>query len=547
MHKTNFIVNSMCREFLASSNAWSKGETFLQLDPPSSQEGKSERFHITYSNRTFRIQADSPLAAVFGISQLQMAYKGGYWPELLGDTQPHFALRPLWIPGTHLFRLADEILLALPPELHHPSEPYFSSFCQRLLELGMNSVVLGHYGNLTGEGSRAEKIDLSTLCSAFHEYGIKVLIKPHFLLEKGSPVDPHYCDKLAQQLKSLSSASLDGLIWESGIDQVQFEHHPAAEWLTYAELLQKELQLLEELIPKKTSLIFFLPKVNRFSEEQQGEWLLFLCDSPKKKTTTLAFSAVAGEPWEDAQRPHPFWEKLRCKIYPVPTPLLPLFNSGALQQGEGLWPTPPLELLDFYIPRMKRHHFLGALSLAPHIPPKGGMLDLTLWILAQALWQPASAPLLLERWCSCFKQEWHATTLAKIPPLRKIALDVARLQKKQVAADGAEKLRIQVEALFGQLQEMLISESEVVSSQISLGDYIRYFVRDARRILLSILQKQHIPITPYLTGADTQESFWTQAHLQEGAREALVVTFLPKPHRSKTDARLRAILEENGV
>ncbi len=486
MHKAKLLVHTMCQEFLARDK--------IMWRASFQEKGKGEGYQASFRAGTVNIVGESPLGAAYGLSQLKAGLTSGHLMECLGEIHPAFSLRPLWL---------EEV----------PHNLMSEHFCRRLIELGYNSVIIN--GEQTG--------DFTAQSSFLHGYGLNLIV-------------------CANQVKQ----GADYLLWKSQHDQPDFN---AASDLTHAEKLEKEMRQLEKSLPKGTGLIYFLPFLEYVEPEKQAQWLyrLSLVAGPH---TILAFSNVAGEPTADDRPPHPFWDRLRLLADRCTTPLLPILNSGSVKQGEGLWPTLPVDTMDRCFAQMIHHNFVGVAGLARRLPPSYGLLHCALWIAGQRLWRHQSTHQLAKTWALAYRSDWNfSRDLNSLKRLRDIAVELngltTSIRKGQTLTISLDECRAIAEGIGGQLQRNQMALGGQVGTLTTLADYFRYFYRDARRMILFFLQEYHAPLAKMLAGGDSHESFWTQMGEGQGHQEKVKITFYQEPHLNAQDQRMVAVYREN--
>ncbi|MFQ5730191.1 MAG: hypothetical protein ACE5GN_07510, partial [Waddliaceae bacterium] len=317
------------------------------------EKSTEESFRATYSGGAVTLEAEGQQAAIFGIGLISAGVASGHLGECLGVRAPKFPLRPLWFSS---MENVEEI-------------------CRRVLALGYNAVLLEREGDV-------ERLVL------FREYGIKVILKPEPDLPEGKCfLDQEYRDAVREGLRALQQEvpRVDGFFWEGLFGQKDINLHPGARDLLQVDMALKEVRLLEEAILGDRFLIYYISCTDLQNAQQQAAWLPSFCNDVGKQTI-IAFSAVSGDPVLDHLDSHPFWEVLRQSLDVCYTPLLPIINVGALNQGECLWPTLALDLINDYCLRCRRHQFAGVLSLVPYLPNPESFLSCNLWVASQVLW-----------------------------------------------------------------------------------------------------------------------------------------------------------------
>lgn len=307
--------------------------------------------------------------------------------------------------------------------------------------------------------------------------------------------------------------------------------------LTDAESVIQELQTIEQKMTGRGRLIFFV---------DQGDWFIDLCQAAGPKTT-IAFSAVHGDWMLDHLNPNPCWSALRQERLPVTTALLPILNLGGVGQGGGMWPVVPFDLYDDYFPRLKRHHFLGAIAATTTIPPGPGFLECNLWVGSQLLWHIHSAEMLLETWFKARANVDYVQIRPWLKEIRAIALEINKLkygsEKLRKEWQRSEAISQKIELLLGRLK-LLDHEIRETAHRHLLSDSFPYFFLDQGRLLQLIAQRLDL----HLRGGLTQEqlnldSFWTGSG--KGGAAAHKVAQYESPYVNPEDPRMQQIYNLN--
>lgn len=278
---------------------------------------KSESFLANYSAGKLSIEAGSPLAQVYAICQLSAASKAGHLADYLGESQPRFPLRPLWLKATMEITLSPNMTLHLPDfMLAEDARLLLPRFCKRLLECGYNSILIGTQVKdpTLSTSSPAPPTDLKAIFQQLHDHGIKILLKPSFALdtEALSFYEAQFEPLLQTSIDRLLHLfpEIDGFFWESLWQTAAYRSHPKAFESTDPEIVLSEIHLLEKCLQKRTMLIFFLDHASEKEAYEQARWLPSLVDD-MGPGSIFAFNAVCGALYDDHQNAHPLWDALR--------------------------------------------------------------------------------------------------------------------------------------------------------------------------------------------------------------------------------------------
>lgn len=557
MQKAKLSIENLSRKF---SSILGKHAPELVWKAP--EEGKGEKFIISYQRGIVKIEGESLLAVAYGISQALLGLQSGHIAEYLGERIPRFPLRPLWVGGNSHVKLTDNLGVSVPSFFSNLDFSELDRFCQRVIELGFNAILLGSREYAAATEFQLSSIDFNTLFSFFHEYGIKVLLKPMLIdqdlkrISAGCPLNPSDREKLQSYLKELQTFKhLDYLFWESSYLFPDFVTHPGARDAILSEVVLEEVRVIEEVL--SIPLIYYLPVPNFLFAKEQASWMLRFCDDVGEKTT-IAFSSVAGNACLDHLPPHPFWEYLRQSTEISSTRLLPIVNVGSVLQGEGLWPAPSLDLLDNYYSRLYRHSFAGAIALVNTLPKEGGLLDCALWTASQCLWKESSPLLLAETWFQVYRSEWDFSLYWDcLKKTREMIIELSLLRSltNEMSRDliSTEECRAVTESLLSRLKilqmkaDKLQRQNSKKTKLISLTDYLTFFARDAQRIILYFLQCFNLSYPHLFNEDDLQDSFWTQflSKSGHGVRSAAKVVFLEEPSRGNPGSKMETIFLES--
>lgn len=561
MHHAKILADELVLESELKHN-----HSISKIVLKSPQQGTGESFFSACEKGVLHIDAESPLAASYAISQLQIAAASGHLSEFLGYSQPRCVLRPIWVGSGPELISDDGLGVPLPHFVFAghtccTDRSVWKLFCRRIIELGYNSVILGQYQRGRGSQRLSDFSLVSDFCRFLQEFGLKVIIKPGMASKSKSrcPLDAEYRNAIFSSLQTLLSNvhATDFIFWESCLQHPDFTQHAAARDATFPELIAEDIRLLETFLPPKVSLIYFIPSSNLLAAKQHAAWMPSICDEAGKGTI-ISFPAVAGDCFADHLPPHPFWHELRQSPDVSSTPLLPLVNAGSVLQGEGLWPSPTLDLLEKYHGRLYRHKFAGIATLANLLPRQGSMLDCNLWTASQMLWRDRSPLQLAETWFHAFRPDWDFTEIMDdLSVVRKLVLDLSMLRsltcESKRDAISSEDCRIITESVLTRLRVLKMRAQKVERKQRKRGehpsfsDYLHVFARDAQRVVLHFLQCYNLSYPFSLTEEDLHDSFWMQVSpgAGQGIRSSAKVAFFDEPRSGAVGSRMEAIYNEN--
>ncbi|MBS4167181.1 MULTISPECIES: hypothetical protein [unclassified Neochlamydia] len=459
-----------------------------------------ESFRASHAAGRINIKAQGYLGAIYALQQIHTGIRSGHLADFLGHIKPRFKIRPLWI---------EDSIKALLGQPHKIEE-----FVTTVLELGYNTIVVDQYN---------DEINLTSLCAALQSYGLKVVLKlSHFQAQQQaicSPLTPAYSDKVKSYINQISSqnAHYDFLFWESQWQHPEFLEAPGMDFYTLPELVLEEARLVENILEKSKTLIFYVPADQEESAQQSASWMSRLAND-LRQNTVLAYSVTAEDCLLNNQSPHPFWNQLRHQIEKSFSPLMPVLNVGQVPQSEGLWPLLVHDLIDEYMLRCQNEHFLGVLCVANQLPAKKGIHHCNLWTASQMMWK-AQIPAFMwvETWFSAHRPDWnynfYAPFFYQIGLLSKQLNQLRSLAKQQSAGHpSSHECRLFVDSLLVQIDTLIsrIDKEErkclQKSENIALGEYFKFFAEDARFIILQILPDLNLSLPHLLNEKDRQSS-----------------------------------------
>lgn len=561
MHKASLLADQLAFEYTQNEQ---KQFNIVWKAPI---KGVGETFITSFEKGVIQLQAESPLAAAFGISQLKVAIASDHLGDFIGVSQPRFNLRPLWL-GCENYMTSDGLEVALPRCIgmsfdNQQKKRNAELLCCRTIDLGYNSILLGKKDSASPTLNSTVLSDMVDFIHLAHSYGLKVIVKSTPFLSEISkksdccPLSPSYQEQIIHHINLLlTSVVPDYFFWESSLLDPGFSTHYSARDVTFSELVIKEMHLLENALNDKSQLIFFIPSSDIETAHAHAAWMPHLCDETRKKTI-IAFSAVAGDYCADHLPPHPFWEKLRRSPSTSITQLFPLVNVGSISHGEGLWPTPTTDLLDKYYSRLHRHRFAGVLVLTNALPQPGGILDCNLWTASQVLWRNLPSWQITETWFAAFRPNWiFGESSDLLLGMRQIAVKLGYL--RSIACEGrsniaSEDCRIMTDQILTSLRDLKGSVEKLERRQFKKGkgpmlsDYLQSFSWDAQSVVLHFLQCYNLSFPFILEEGEMKDSFWT--HLSSGSsqgiRSSSKISFLEVPRRGLPGSAMEAIYLEN--
>lgn len=480
------------------------------------QEGKGEGYEIVPIKGKLRVRASSPLAATYAFHQIEVYHKANHFAECLGKTDPRYPLRPIW----------------LQPGLITPAN--IETLCQKTIALGANSWIVGNFFEGMYALDPIQRWPIKDWCALLHSYGLKLFVKPQFQRAFGysavCPMDTSYCTEVENMLKQWLQevGKCDGLFWECPHLESGFENALAARDCLHGEVVLHDLKMVEKALGNK-DLIFYLPVRTPSDASACAPWMGSLCDSAGFRTK-IAFSAVAGNFYDDHLPSHPFWNELRASQDCSATQILPIVNGGSITQGEGLWPGLAQDLFQEYIAKCYRHPFAGIIIPAYTLPNKGTFLEGSLWIGSQAQWSVRTPEVLADTWLSAYRFSESKEILALI---RCIIKEISYLRSIIQHTSRPTEIKSRIE-------KTIASFKYLESTTSDLADYYPFFAKDGKRFLGQFARHLGVP-TPHLLPTNAPDDcFWSDTSYENNQWRR------SHPRRGDKGSRMETILKDNG-
>lgn len=521
MRKCQELAAILAAEF--TENRKGKSPLSLNLSLKDWQK-KSESFLTNYAAGKLSIEAGSPVAQVYAICQLSVASKACHLADYLGESHPRFALRPLWLKATSEIALSSDMTLHVPDfMLAEDARLLLPRFCKRLLELGYNAILIGtQISRRASPLSTTPTPDLKSILQQLHDHGIKVILKPSFALN--TQTHSFYEAQVQTLLQNsidklfLLFPEIDAFFWESLWPTAAYRTHAKAFESTDAEIVLSEVRLLEKCLHKRSSLIFYLAHSTDKEASEQARWLPYLVDD-MGPGSIFAFNAVCGSFYDDHQNIHPLWESLRESPDSSATPWIPILNIGLIKQGEGLWPVTNFDLIDRFLNRCYRHHFIGTIGLVGHLPQAGSILDCNLWVFGHSLWKMLPASLLAETWFKAFRPKESPNFCLKLMSLaRFLVLDLSFLREHYEGHGHAfeplknDAVKIYGDSILSRLKQIRWLFENHKNQQIppspTVKEHFPFFAYDVKQLLTAFLPTFNLPPSHSLETDEPTASFW---------------------------------------
>ncbi len=316
------------------------------------EAGLGEGFRIERWNGACRIVASTPLALASGAAQVDLRS---------GEYQPRMKDRVLWLDGLYTVPWGRGTSLGLPAELVDGRADGAYQLAKGVIALGYNTVLLG--SRTEQRQCRYKSAEAQRLIGELRRYGLKVWVKFDGPLPKRLP-------------------AVDGVVWMEELEEDR-EH-------TLLEQLVLDERVVQAKLGDGCRLIYTIAAEEE-ELERHAEWLEEFVDEVGD-ATSVAFSALWGDPRERDRPLSPIWEALRATPDVSATPLLPVIDAR-------------IDLLDRVRARMHRHPFGGMIVLADQLPQEGSVAHCALWCAGMLQWRDLAAELLEEDWRRLFPQD----------------------------------------------------------------------------------------------------------------------------------------------
>lgn len=477
-------------------------ELKLSFNPLGNKEGYKafkERSVVT-------LHAENQSAALFGSRQSQVGLLSGHERDFLKASKPRFPLRPLFPSCQMTCKISRDFTVQMPAWLSHQNiEPY----CNQLFSLGFNAIIIGALQSQ--EGVPFPKESFYKVCEVLKRLGVKVILCLD--VEENFPAifDKESLKKKFSEIEGFFDI-IEAVFWKSQHLKSSFE---GCDIKTHAEQLEHELEVIQSVLEEKTNLIYYLPPKDK--SFKSGTWVQRLLDAARGKTI-ISFSSTEEDVLHDHLPLHPIFSVLRAAPYVSMTPMMPIINSGCVEKGEGLWPFLNLTFQEKIFASINHHSIAGLAAITSELPRAGTLLDCSLWLTGAMQWTDLTPTHLLESWLKAFRPSWPlAECIDVIKEAEWIIQEIYKLRhlKAQRESLPHEKLRHLIESIAARIQNL----SHVSHKDHQFYDFVRYFLLDAKRLLLHTSSAHAVSIPNLISPDDPVESFWTSTSIQNPLRK----------------------------
>ena len=488
---------------------------------------KKEEYFAEVEQGILDIQVPNSEQAFFTIPKLFKGFSSDNPNLFLGRQEANCASRALWFCDGVEVKLSEKISAVVPHCLFEPHSTI--KILEKLTEWGFNTLVFGAFSQVNESKIEA---NFSQIYQAFHRFGVRLVYRPKLQKKPGE-------DGFIEDLENFCHfvGDLDGIYWRSEINNPDYNEYPYTN--TYQDLLLEEHRQLKEAVahvlpdPLLYYEIPYSPKGNSIS--------LLEIQKELPIDTHLVFSPFKGDAYEDHAPYQSLWNELKQQKHPSATPIAPIINAGGINQGEGLWPSLPLDLLTF----LSQQTLTSAVVVTHALPAATGLLEASLWITGQMLWHGNSPTDWFRIWAK--SSHWNSSEDLTIPfltSMRRLCLLLSEIKSilKKESKVKTDVWRLRVE---GFLAELNYWDKQALPAQWK--SLLFPFARDARRLIFFALQQWNIPMGNVLGGEDIKEGFWTDISevSTQGFGGAAKITLREFPRMNVIDESLKSILEVN--
>jgi hypothetical protein len=507
------------------SSLWKEQELQLpKLECQSKPLLHTKGYHSYLEDHLLSLEIPDLTQGLSPISQLVKGFEAKNPTPFIGEKNPKFSVRALWFCEGFPVELSPGCRVTLPHSFF-TTKDQLALIASKLIEWGYNYIILGDYNRVVPQVE--EKVDYKYIYQLFNTLGIKVIYKPLFVYSN-----------IKEQVEQWSEIlnHCDGLYYQSFLNDSEFTQFPYR--LTRQELVVEEHHILYSTLQRIAS------EPTLFFEVPYSPYINLIELQKEISTSThLVFSPVKSKAHYNHSSLDLVWNEISSQRYLSHTPLCPLINSGAIFQGEGLWPSLPLELFQQISQNMHSSSFSGVITLTRSLPKSKTILDLSLWVTAQLLWHGGNPMDWIALWCKA--SGWDSVELKFLESIRRITLLVSSIKEALNIPKDELHLELWRSKIEGALAELKSWEYQSLPNPwLSL---FLPFSRDVKRLFFYVLQKWNISMGTILSSEDLKEGFWTvisEANFQALGRSA-EVSLKERPNESFKDSALLKIFQDN--
>ncbi|MBS0655689.1 MAG: hypothetical protein JSR46_07925 [Verrucomicrobia bacterium] len=339
--------------------------------------GSVEEFSLQIAGNTAHIQAASPLAEKFAMSQLLTALHNNRFSDIIGETRPLFANRLLWVNSTQRYALSADLEVSLPS--------YITSDCtgqiKQIIDQGYNMVVFAAPRRALPAKARKELSfdELQKCLEQIRSMGLKVALELH------TPHAEEACS--LHTITGRLKGKLDFLLCRQN-SRMEKSSSFQKNNPTNQEKLLRELSFFEQ-----QSQIPIL-----YSTTELDEMTLLLLANTVSSKSMISFSA-STESGAANWNLHPTFAELSRAPMAVASRLVPLIPLCQYPIREGTWFSDfPLDFVENVLGRQVRDRFCGAGCIVDELSQPGTFAECPLWAIGQRMWRHIPVYANVETW-----------------------------------------------------------------------------------------------------------------------------------------------------
>lgn len=469
------------------------------------------------------IKEVSEEAFLFAKRCLKLAKNSGRKNDFLSRFQAVCSFRILWMMREgECFFLNEGASIEIPKWCLDLKET--EDRMEDLSALGFNALLLGISKQAT---ESKNSFDFEPFIKILKRYSIKLILN----------VSLESCQTKEEIQFNLPDEA--ALFWEAGSLNAFMAPSESREFLQ-SELLLKEVSFLLDKLGDKREIFFYLKEGSLGVKAVKD----FCLDLPAN--VTVVFSEREGLPWEDHHLAHSFWDELSKSRESLGVPLIPIINSGGVNQGSGLWPNLAFNGFDEFQQKKDKQFLKGVISISHDIPKPGSLLDLALFYASSYAWGISSRAI-LEGWLLTYSQIRDTKSLIKeLERVREIIVNYSEV--KSIAYRGEDETietsRLILYEMISKINRLQKSISSY-SSDSKIAAYFSFFVRDLKFFINSHAGLLKIPARDLWQNQDKSPSFFTDNKFEENNKKNSKPHFLKKPNLTLEDPEALRILKES--
>ncbi len=489
----------------------------------------SIQYSVSTEKDVYYVEARDSQALAEAALQLSVVDRSAGKLLIQGEQKPKFSLRPLWLFGEEYAASSGGISL---PSFDEQSHDEITTMADRyaltLLGMGLNGLILGDpWKNPIGTTNHAK---VKTFLSRLKAYGIHLyaLVTPS-LDEPPSMKDLQSRSQALKEDLESSFQELDGILVFAKMALTFDERTP------FQDRLLQQMDVWSQAAGHK-KVLFHLDLHQLYDANRALEWSEELIDYAPQNLS-LVVAPYIGRGDQVSTQTNPFLSVLKRESR---LPMTILLNTGGVNWGEGLWPTPMLSLHQEMTSLLERKSSIGPILMTRFLPRKCSYFRGVLWAAGQSQWQGRRYQDFLSFWLENYLQvESQEPAIELLLLADQLLLD---LQKVKSLKNEKNSMEERLKLLLAQASLLQVQ----LKGQKGLGELVplcMFFVRDVRKLVLLWSQEHKIRLQHVAEGDDLKDSFWVQVHhSSKGLGGSVQGKFLETPHTSTQEPLLEQLL-----